>query len=477
MNKNTDHVYVSGGPVSPALTRAATITLCVFAAAFTALAALAWWHVRAVEHWSAIQFAQIFLPLLLAIVFSGISILSAAVRVGSAVTAIILMLGFIAVDSYVSRADVIVPEIRAARRLGVQFDGRLLKEVLFEARDIGEALTVPLQPLDRFGAFSNAAIFPNPALSKILLCNELGSIQYIESDEYGFNNPRGLWNTTKIDVLLIGDSFTEGWCVPHPARFAEVVRQVYPRTINLGRGGAGPLTELAILREYAPSLRPEVIVWCYYENDLADLKFESRVSVLSRYLREPAFSEDLYLRREEVNRLVHRHVEKSITTLRARHDLPFRGTRHLINTWVPRFINPERRLDPLQSVAEIEEVKPVFAATLRDAQRVARTLGAEIIIFYLRDFRMWPSDAEPTMPAQRAMVKNVAQELGIPVIDLAEAVNARFSDQREMHRLTDKHPIGAKGNIILHYNVPGHRLVGEVIVENLRKRFPHLGIH
>ena len=54
-----------------------------------------------------------------------------------------------------------------------------------------------------------------------ILDNELGYYPIITTDEYGFNNPTGLYESPAIDILLIGDSFTEGYSV-HPE---ESIRQ------------------------------------------------------------------------------------------------------------------------------------------------------------------------------------------------------------------------------------------------------------
>ena len=43
------------------------------------------------------------------------------------------------------------------------------------------------------------------------------------------------------DVVLIGDSFTNGYCVPDDSSLAGALRRRWPRTLNLGTGGSGPL--------------------------------------------------------------------------------------------------------------------------------------------------------------------------------------------------------------------------------------------
>jgi hypothetical protein len=91
------------------------------------------------------------------------------------------------------------------------------------------------------------------------LCNESGQFVTYESDEHGFRNPKRLWGSGGIDVVALGDSFTQGYCVPSGREFVGLVRQRYPSTLNLGIAGEGPLLMLATLKEY---VIPLSCAWC-----------------------------------------------------------------------------------------------------------------------------------------------------------------------------------------------------------------------
>ena len=47
-----------------------------------------------------------------------------------------------------------------------------------------------------------------------LLCNESGEWISYRSDSRGFNNPDDVWRSGRVDVAALGDSFTQGYCVP-----------------------------------------------------------------------------------------------------------------------------------------------------------------------------------------------------------------------------------------------------------------------
>jgi hypothetical protein len=102
----------------------------------------------------------------------------------------------------------------------------------------------------------------------IVNCNEGGKYAVYESDEHGFNNPRGIWTRDTIDVALLSDSFTLAACVGPDEDTAHWIRQRYPAAVNLGMAGNGPLTELASLDEYVAPKKPEIVFWVHYNADM-----------------------------------------------------------------------------------------------------------------------------------------------------------------------------------------------------------------
>ena len=117
--------------------------------------------------------------------------------------------------------------------------------------------------------------------SKTILSNEAGFYPIIETDEHGFNNPKGLYVKNKVDILLTGDSYTEGFSVHSNETIGAVLRQLDYNTISVGKSGNGPLLELAALKEYGEPLKPKIVLWLYYINDLSGLKNEMKFSSTS----------------------------------------------------------------------------------------------------------------------------------------------------------------------------------------------------
>ena len=356
----------------------------------------------------------------------------------------IVFVGFLAIDSYLSRPEVVDRRIANARALGVNFSPHRPIDVI-AGNNLGQVLQVT--PED----FNSPDLYPlsNPALSPVILCNESGQWVVIETDELGFNNPRGQWDKA-TDLMLIGDSYTEGWCVPQGRAFADHIRAAFPLTINLGRAGRGPLSELAMLIEYTPALRPKRIVWFFHDNDFGNLAAEQTIPILLRYFGE--FSQHLYERREIVNREVREFMDDALARLLPRRGLPFYGTRHLINGVIRSF---------RASVTEPSQPNMVglFRNVMARAKEVAEVWGAELTFVYLRDYRTQEFEA------QREKILNVVAVLGIPVYD----IGADITNGRQLHRLTADHPVTAVGNMRRHYNRMGHKVVGRLVVEWLRR--------
>ena len=142
----------------------------------------------------------------------------------------------------------------------------------------------------------NNRIFPLSGIShsKTIVCNENGYYSTYESDRYGFNNLNSEWDESKIEYLLIGDSYVQGGCVNRPNDIASVLRKLSKKSVlNLGYGGNGPLIEYATLKEYyKPSTKN--VLWFYYEgNDFYDLDNELGDKTLKKYLNNSNFSQNL----------------------------------------------------------------------------------------------------------------------------------------------------------------------------------------
>jgi hypothetical protein len=158
----------------------------------------------------------------------------------------------------------------------------------------GERISDEVEMIWPLGGISNRTI---------VHCNESGYWSIYESDEFGFNNPRGLWQDP-VDVMLLGDSFVHGACVNPREDLGGRIRGKVPRTLNLGQRGNGPILNLATLKEYGKEVKPRKVIWFYTEgNDLINLRNEKFNPFLAQYLT-PEFTQGLVDRQDEVDKVV-----------------------------------------------------------------------------------------------------------------------------------------------------------------------------
>ncbi len=373
--------------------------------------------------------------------------------------------------------------VQIAKEQNVNFDRRSKLEVVsdFQQKDIDTVPAIPSAILLRRSrdnvmrsdiTIGGSEIVPLGGIANkfTVLCNESGTYQTYKSDQHGFRNPSGSWNNNHIEVAALGDSFTQGFCVPSDKNFVALIRQQWPATLNLGNHGDGPLTMLATLTEYVQPLTPKVVLWFYFENDLLDLRREKDSPLLMRYLEED-FTQGLFSRQTQIDQALVTYVEK----VKRRGDLPStseverkpKDIKWLLN-WTKETIKLSRirnhlnlisgtlcsgEDDPTKaSVAEIE----LFRAVLLKAQASVNTWGGTLYFVFLPE---WQRYAMPQLANKdRERVLEVARNIGLPVIDLYPVFQAQADP-------VGLFPFRQDG----HYTEAGHRLVAEEVLRALSR--------
>lgn len=374
-----------------------------------------------------------------------------------------------------------------ARSSGISFDMRNRLEVLRDLRTrgidawpaIGPQVLFRRRPnsysyQDSLIAIDGVPVLPLGGISNTttVYCNENGYYVIYESDEHGFHNPKGLWRVPPLDIAVIGDSYVQGACVKTDTNFASLIRQRYPGTLNLGADGNGPLLELATLKEYVPSLRPRVVLWCYFEmNDMGELLHEKQ-TFLTKYLT-PGYTNGLIAKQPEIDRALKAHVEQAMVdfTLRAEmmrffeHLLdPFSHLDqfeeliklgHIERTLLMAFHKPEGELQAHRpNPALTREDLDLFGKVLFEAKTMVAGWGATLVFIYLPQYERY---TKPEFVNQdRDQVLRVVRELNLPLIDLHHTFEAQ-ADPLNLF------PFRRYG----HYNENDHRVVAEEVLKFL----------
>ena len=300
-----------------------------------------------------------------------------------------------------------------------------------------------------------------------LLCNENGQWIDYRSDSRGFNNPDGAWESRPLDVAALGDSFTQGYCVPVGRNFVDLIRQRDPATLNLGIAGDGPLMMLATLKEYLPRLTPKVVLWFYYEgNDLVDLQTERKNALLRSYLRDD-FSQPDLVRQSDIDRAMTAEIPRLATEER---ESLARKTR---NTVVAELMAAAKltalrsRLVQLnasesasiEAAADFEAPNmEVFREVLTQAKARVGVWNGQLVFVYLPEWTRYTNYGS-WGKAKRRDVLAMAGALGLPIIDIDPAFQAH-GDPLSLF------PFRATG----HYAEAGHQVVADEVVKALLAR-------
>lgn len=118
--------------------------------------------------------------------------------------------------------------------------------------------------------------------STVVLCEADSGVVRFRADDLGFRPTPGARPDRPWRQLLVGDSFSEGWCVPDRDTLAASLQRSHGNTINAGRSGSGPLAQLALLQELAASRSSRqrigagtVVIWQLFSgNDAHNLREE-----------------------------------------------------------------------------------------------------------------------------------------------------------------------------------------------------------
>jgi hypothetical protein len=374
--------------------------------------------------------------------------------------------------------------IEAAKELGIRFDARSKLAVIADLRRKGIDAYPSISPSALLKTKENgnpkivtgAEFVPLAGISNkvSVLCNEGGEYTVYENDEHGFHNPKGLWNTGRVDIVALGDSYVQGFCVPSDKNFVALMRNRYPATLNLGMAGQGPLMMLATIKEYVRWVKPRVVLWFHYEgSSLVFLKNESNSPFWMRYLNT-GFSQGLFERQAEIDRALATYAEA---------EMKKSGSPRKLEELFAKVGNPSQLLHQVQGIVKLSQmrqtlgliytndnhesdqvipgdltpsVKDLFAQVLLEARTSVNAWAGQVYFVYLPAWRTnWSVTVE-----DKKDILNLANSLGFSIIDIHRVFQAQ-SDPLALFLL----------RMPGHYNAEGHRLVAETVLKSIPSIF------
>jgi hypothetical protein len=357
-----------------------------------------------------------------------------------------------------------------AARSGVSVDTRARAELLEEVRRGGTDVVPAVMLADVLGAAKSSQpagaddLLPLGGISstQTLLCNQ-GQVVSYASDEHGFRNPRGIWNSPRADIAVVGQSSAQGYCVRDGRIFADLLRTHHQVVLNLGMSGQSSLLQLAAIREYLPRYKPKTVLWVFSEGiDLPDLQVESTHPLSRRYL-DPTFSQHLLTRQAEIDAAL-RRLESGIET-RERESFAHGRRSSLVETSLPiiKLWNLRQKVELVSGLGEdppgLSLLEPPADHLLRDTLAQARTVvgswGGTLYFVYLPSWNRY-RNGSAAPEREHAKLLTLVNALDIPVIDEQPAFQAH-NDPLSLF------PFRRFG----HYNERGNQIVADTIIRSL----------
>jgi PAS domain S-box-containing protein len=372
--------------------------------------------------------------------------------------------------------------VALAKKFGVDFDTRSRLEVAMDLRKQNVQSVPSIIPLgllqERPDGTSKSKIniggtevLPVGGISNrtTVLCNETGKYTIYNSDERGFHNPKGIWGARSMAIAAVGDSFTEGSCVPSDKNFMALIRSRYPNTLNLGMSGEGPLFMLAAMTEYLSFVKPKTVLWFFYEqNDFVEFWKETKTPLLRQYV-EGNFNQGLFDRQEEIDQALIGYVERETARELAKRGEAAKSDGKSDESWYRfRTLLNVLKLGRLRETLGLvygraaqdskdwysEGQFELFRTVLVQAKHSVEEWGGTLYFVYLpaRDRYAKPQDYK------RQAVLDVVEKIGLPIVD----VHAAFQRESDPMKFFPFRRFG-------HYNEEGNRVVAEEVLKVISK--------
>ncbi len=353
-----------------------------------------------------------------------------------------------------------------AKSQNIKYDTRTIYEFYFDQKD-KKNLVINFHPLGHYyrdrNIFSGLLPFAGISNQKTIMCNESGKYELYDSDRFGFNNKDSIWDQNP-EIVLIGDSFTHGFCVNNEKNLASNINKYSSKKVlNLGYMGSGPLSELGILNEYAKNFENKIFIWNYFETDIRNLSREKNIELMLKYLNED-FSQNLIKKQKILDKELKNYFQKIIKTKEKKKNqfkefLKFYQIRLLISNFLPQ---KYRIAGPFESKVKKENNKffdelVILEKILLVVKKKMINNNNKLLFVYLPQYDSVKSN-EANILLDKTRIFNILKKLDINYLDTYEEVFLKQDDPLSLF------PMALSG----HYTDEAYNLLAEKITQSLK---------
>jgi len=196
-------------------------------------------------------------------------------------------------------------------------------------------------------------------------------------------------------------------------------------------------------------------------NDISDLSFEMKSSILKKYLYEDDYSQNLISRQEEIDAVLINYVQVELEKKKNKEKERVENNSNW-TTNINEVINNNRIIKILKLYNLRIKINllpkpipiPIFRDILQKSKQMVSNWNGKIYFVYLPAFTRYSTGNEDS---NRDFVMQTATELDIPIIDIRNEVFDPHPDPLSLF------PFRVSG----HYNAEGYKLVAEAIGRRL----------
>jgi len=310
--------------------------------------------------------------------------------------------------------------------------------------------------------------FRGPFNSNVLGSNEDGVREIMFNDKFGFKNKNTVYQD-KIDLMIIGDSFTEGVPFGNDIHVANLINNKSNfNALNYGVSGTGPLMSLAIIKEYGKHFYPKDVFYLFYEgNDLTDMMHEKE-SFLINYLENDNFNQnlienshhldDFFQEYEKIFYQIINYREKNLPNNNIEVKKNSKKFKEKIKDFLE--INNLKELLLVGSVFNRTEIDyDMFRNILDKMQTETKSWGGNLNFVYLPSWIRYNNKISLANFKHQKKVEKIVLDLNINYIDIVE----KFKNNK-MNSVNSFH-LGIYG----HYKKKGYELVANEILNQIKK--------
>jgi len=305
---------------------------------------------------------------------------------------------------------------------------------------------------------------------KTYLCNETGENIFYISDNFGFRNENLVWDKKNIEIVLIGDSFVHGACQKTENTIAGYLKKREDSVINLGLGGAGPLREYAIFKEFAKNIKPKNVFWFYAEGtDLTkDFRGEKKNINLIKYI-EKNYSLNLFENQKKIKDQLKLFIENKIAK-KINHKKISQGDQIDINKKISKFLEKTKTLrlwNVRHLISNLMQMNiyldPLFFDLLQKTNDHVNDWGGKLFFVYMPEARRYENHLNRFVLRgkfrNKEIILNKVKSMNIDIIDVDKDIFSK-----------NENPLVYFDRTNVHYNKYGYKLIANEIIDKVQNK-------